>query len=150
MVLIAWNSFRSLSTSRIILLWPTLWIKSIFIGANILCHRNGLALTCVCIPKYFKDKFFRVHLGLVQPQLVFSHLQAMYYVYELVVFFDNHSASCSYMKWSSTCINTPPMQNIRPRIHLKMFVKFHELEHGRRRHLALKLPNGLVTKLIPL
>ena len=37
-----------------------------------------------------------------------------------------------------------------PRIHLKRFVKFRELEHGRQRELVLKLPKDLVSKLIPL
>ncbi len=38
----------------------------------------------------------------------------------------------------------------RPRIPLIRFVKFREFEHGRQRELVLKLPKGLVTKLIPL
>src|ERR1700738_4090569 len=57
---------------------------------------------------------------------------------------DNHRASCSHMQWPPFCIN------IRPRMHLKRFVKFRELDYGRRRELRLKLPKDLVKRLIPL
>ena len=39
---------------------------------------------------------------------------------------------------------------IRPRMHLKRFVKLREPDHGRQRELALKLLKNLVAKLIPL
>ena len=46
-------------------------------------------------PKILQRHIVRVHLGLVQPQLVLPHLQAMYYdkklfLFELAVFFNNH------------------------------------------------------------
>jgi hypothetical protein len=155
MVLIAWNSSRSLSTSRTILLWSTRWIKSTFISANVLCHRNGLVFICAGVPKILQGHIVRVHLGIVQPHLVLSHLQTMYY--------DQNSFLMSWLSSLTTielyalinnghptCINTPPMQNHLPRIYLKSFVKFRELEHGWRRQLVPKLSKGLVTKLIPL
>jgi hypothetical protein len=47
------------------------------------------AYLCMC-PKILQGHIVRVHLGIVQTQLVLPHLQAMYYAYELAVFFDNH------------------------------------------------------------
>jgi hypothetical protein len=50
-----------------ILSWPVLWIKFTYLSANVLCHRNGLALTCACVPKYFKDTLSVYTLVLCNP-----------------------------------------------------------------------------------
>ena len=156
MVFIAWNSPRSLSASHTILSLAAFWIKSTFICANVLCHRNGLALTCTCVPKFFKDTFsLYTSWSCATPTSVATSpsnvLRRRIISHELAVPFDNHWASCSHMQWPSTLHQHSANAKItHPRMHLKRFVKFRELEHGRRRQLVLKLPKGLVTKLIPL
>ena len=55
MILIAWTSSCLLSASDNTLSQSSLWIKSTCISAKVSCHRNGLALTCACVSKYFKD-----------------------------------------------------------------------------------------------
>jgi hypothetical protein len=72
MVFIAWNSPRSLSARHTILSLAALWIKFTFICANVLCHRNGLALTCTCVPKYFEDTL-RTHNAQSLPNSNVSH-----------------------------------------------------------------------------
>jgi hypothetical protein len=156
MVFIAWNSSHSLSVFHTILSWPALWMKSTFISANVSCHRNGLALTCNCVPKYFKDTFsFFTPWTCATPTCVATSpnnvLRRRIISHELAVLFDNHWAPCSHMQWPSTLHQHSANAKItHPRMHLKRFVKFRELEHGRRRQLVLKLSKGLVTKLIPL
>jgi hypothetical protein len=106
-------------------------------------------------PKILQGHIVRVNLGLMQPQLVLSYLQKMYYSKDsfimswlsLLATIELHAL---INNGHSICINTPPLQTHSPRIHLIRFVKFHELERGRRKQLALKLSKGLVTKLIPL
>ena len=156
MVLIAWNFSRSLSTSCTILLWPTMWIKSTFISTNVSCHRNGLVLTCTCVPKYLKDTLSCTPWSCATPPSVATSpsnvLRRRLISHELVVSFDNPWATCSHKQWPSNLHqHSANAKSLAcPRIHLKRFVKFRELEHGRRRLLVFKLPNGLVTKLISL
>ena len=93
---------------------------------------------------------FRTHCPctplLCATQLVSPHLQAMHYgkevlCHELVVFFDNHRASCSHMQWPSILHQQSAIGKVtHPRMHLKRFVKLRELKYGQRRQLAPKLP----------
>ena len=54
-VLISWNSSCLLNVSGITLSRHNLWIKFTFINAKIACQCNWLALTYVCVSKYFKE-----------------------------------------------------------------------------------------------
>lgn len=107
MVFIAWNSPRSLNASHTILSLAAFWIKSTFICANVLCHHNGLAFTCTCVPKFFKDTFsLFTSWSCATPTSVATSpinvLRRRIISHELAVPFDNHWASCSHMQWPST------------------------------------------------
>ena len=71
--------------------------------------------------------------------------------HELAASFSTHRASCFHMQWPSILHQQSANAKVtQPAMHLKRFVKFHELEHRRQRQLALKLPKDLVTRFIPL
>jgi hypothetical protein len=121
------------------------WIKSTFICANVLCHRNGLVLTCTCVPKTHPPC---IHLGLVQPQLVLPHLQAMYYGEELFLMnwpsplttIELHALICN---GHPPCINTPPMpKSLTPVCTSKGLTSFANLSTGGEDNLFLSSPKA--------
>jgi hypothetical protein len=86
-------------------------------------------------PKMLRGHIIRVHLGLVQPQLVLPHLQAMYYGEDS--FLMSLLSPLTTIKLHALINNGHRASTIRqykiirPRINLKRFVNFRELEHGR-------------------
>ena len=105
-------------------------------------------------PKILQGHIVRVQLGIVHPHLVLPNLQPMYYgedpflmnvlspliTIELHAFINNDH---------STCINNLPMTKSFALVYIsKHLSNSANLNTGKL--LALKLPKGLVTKLIPL
>jgi hypothetical protein len=146
MVLIAWNSSRSLSTSRTILLWPILWIKSTFISAHILCHRNGLALTRACVPKYFKDTLSVYTLVLCTPtsfatspsNVLFQRFFSLMNWLSPLTTIELHAL---INNGHPTCINNPPMAKWFAPVYISKYLSnFANLNTGGENNLFLSPP----------
>jgi len=88
-----------------------------------------------------------IHLGLVQPQLVLPHLQAMYYGEELFLMnwpsplttIELHALICN---GHPPCINTPPMQNHSPSYTPQKVCQIPWTWPRAAKPLALKLPKA--------
>jgi hypothetical protein len=93
-------------------------------------------------PKILQGHIVRVHLGLVQPQLVLSHLQAMYYSEDS--FLINWLSSLTTIELHAlinnghpTCINTPPMpKSLTPLCTSKGLSSFANLNTGGEDNLS--------------
>jgi hypothetical protein len=79
MVVIAWNTSRSLSTSRTIFYYAHIVDQIHRHKRQYIVPPQWLGTYLHMCPKILQRHIVRVHLGLVQPQLVLPHLQAMYY-----------------------------------------------------------------------
>jgi len=89
-----------------------------------------------------------IHLGLVQPQLVLPHLQAMYYGEELFLMnwpsplttIELHALICN---GHPPCINTPPMpKSLTPVCTSKGLSSFANLSTGGEDNLFLSSPKA--------
>ena len=147
MVLIAWNSSRSLTKSRTILWWP------IFVDQIHLHKRQHImppqwlgGYLHMC-PKILQGHIVHVHLGFMQPQLVLPHLQAMYYAKEFFLmsclsFWQPLSFMLSYAMAIQLASTLRQCKITRPRRPAIRFVKFRELEHGRQDNLLWNSPKA--------
>jgi hypothetical protein len=84
------------------------WIQSTFISANIMKPQWFGVHLRLC------HKIFQVHISLVQPQIVLSHLQVMHYGKELFPMTSLSPLTTVKLRaflynGHPFCINTPPM-----------------------------------------
>jgi hypothetical protein len=99
-------------------------------------------------PKILQGHIVRVHIGLVQPQLVLSHLQVMYYGEDS--FLINWLSSLTAIELHAlinnghpTCINNPPMaKSIAPVYISKDLSNSANLNTGGKNNLLLSFPKA--------
>ena len=148
MVFIAWNSPRSLSASHTILSLAHFVDQIHLHKRQCIVPPQWLGAYLPLCPKILQGHIVRVHLGLVQPQLVLPHLQAMYYGEELFLMnwpsplttIELHALICN---GHPPCINTPPMpKSLTPVCTSKGLSSSANLSTGGEDNLLLSSPKA--------
>jgi hypothetical protein len=99
-------------------------------------------------PKILQGHIVRIHLGLVQPQLVLPHIQAMYYGEDS--FLINWLSPLTTIELHAlrnnghpTCINNPPMaKSLAPLYISKKLSNSANLNTGGENNLLLSFPKA--------